>query len=63
MRFYQVFYGPLTELAADELPIKARKLAAFQRPPDHEYRSVRHWCNNHKPFVSNEQDYITFETT
>ncbi|KAF1839783.1 hypothetical protein BDW02DRAFT_10134 [Decorospora gaudefroyi] len=45
-------------LEYDEVLIKARKLEAFQKPSDRNYRSVRRYCHNTKPLMDSEMDSI-----
>ncbi|KAL5121026.1 hypothetical protein ACEQ8H_000875 [Pleosporales sp. CAS-2024a] len=42
----------------DEVLIKARKLEAFQKPSDRNYRSVRRYHHNTKPLMDAEMDSI-----
>ena len=43
---------------SDEMLIKARDLAAFQRPSERDRGSVRTWMSNHRPLVEKEQAFI-----
>ena len=42
----------------DDLLVKARDLASFQKPCDRDYRSVRNWIGKYAPLVSKEQAFI-----
>ena len=43
----------------DELLIKTREIASFQRPSSRDYRSVRTWFYNIKPLVQREAQFIS----
>jgi hypothetical protein len=43
---------------ADEVLINVRRLQAFQRPSDRDYRSVRRYHNNTKPLMDGEMESI-----
>ncbi|KAL9094999.1 MAG: hypothetical protein Q9165_002601 [Trypethelium subeluteriae] len=45
-------------LEYDEVLIKAREMASFQRPADRDYRSVRTWLYNTRPIVDEEEGFI-----
>jgi hypothetical protein len=45
----------------DELLIKAREIASFQRPSTRDYRSVRAWFHNVEPLVEKEAQFITLK--
>lgn len=43
---------------ADEVLINVRRLEAFQRPSERDYRSVRRYHNNTKPLMDGEMESI-----
>jgi hypothetical protein len=38
--------------------LKAKDIAAMQRPSKRDWRSVKNWMINHKPLVAREQKFI-----
>lgn len=48
-------------MPADEVLIKARETASFQKPTKRDSQSVRNWLGNVKPLVSKERDFLLCE--
>jgi hypothetical protein len=44
--------------SSDEVLINVRRLEAFQRPSERDYRSVRRYHNNTKPLMDGEMESI-----